>query len=589
MRKRSVCAILLVTALLLLTGMAFAPWAGAQIQPILRVYLRRLQVEDSLRIDVQGDYILEDGSMAFSDGAELTVVLRENQLVLHTGNAAIVMGPSMKLVRAQGEKQSALLLGGESGLYEGDLLLTIESGVIKPVLYIHIEDYLLGVVPFEMGDSFPLEALKAQAIAARTYALRKSGSSGDYGVEDTTNDQAYRGRTTYSPLSEQAVRETEGICGVFNGALAQCYYSASNGGQTELGQHVWPTSDPDAYAYMDMRDDPYDLENPDSVVKRFTLRKTPGEEGIAPALHNALVTAMSEQLEAMGIEAADELIRFDEFTNVEAITPKFEGDSRLMTELRFTVKISVREYTYRDSSTPVPAPQQTPSASAQSAGPSPSPSPTSRPTATPAFSPYTAVDTPFTVVLPIFTAAEQAMGLSINISQNELITVSDIGFAFMIESRRYGHGVGMSQRGAQQMAAQYGMTYEEILGFYYPGMGLLQYDLPRSELPAVNLGLMATPEPTPSPTPRPTLMPVTAENLPEGAYVAVVANIDEDSSLNLREAPSMSADVIRRLYKDQRLIVVSVSADGWAYVRTDVMEGYVRSEYLQTAEEGSPQ
>lgn len=53
------------------------------------------------------------------------------------------------------------------------------------------------------------------------------------------------------------------------------------------------------------------------------------------------------------------------------------------------------------------------------------------------------------------------------------------------------------------MAAQYGMTYEEILGFYYPGMGLLQYDLPRSELPAVNLGLMATPEPTPSPTPRP--------------------------------------------------------------------------------------
>ena len=87
MRKRSVCAILLVTALLLLTGMAFAPWAGAQIQPILRVYLRRLQVEDSLRIDVQGDYILEDGSMAFSDGAELTVVLRENQLVLHTGKA----------------------------------------------------------------------------------------------------------------------------------------------------------------------------------------------------------------------------------------------------------------------------------------------------------------------------------------------------------------------------------------------------------------------------------------------------------------------------------------------------------------------
>lgn len=64
------------------------------------------------------------------------------------------------------------------------------------------------------------------------------------------------------------------------------------------------------------------------------------------------------------------------------------------------------------------------------------------------------------------------MGLSINVAQNELFTVSDIGSAFMIESRRFGHGVGMSQRGAEQMARQHGMTYEQILAFYYPGMGL---------------------------------------------------------------------------------------------------------------------
>ena len=94
-------------------------------------------------------------------------------------------------------------------------------------------------------------------------------------MEDTTNDQAYRGRTTNSPLSEQAVKETEGLCGVYRGALAQCFYSASNGGQTELGQHVWPNSDSDAYGYMDMRDDPYDLENKNSVVKRYTLDKKP--------------------------------------------------------------------------------------------------------------------------------------------------------------------------------------------------------------------------------------------------------------------------------------------------------------------------
>ena len=79
-------------------------------------------------------------------------------------------------------------------------------------------------------------------------------------------------------------------------------------------------------------------------------------------------------------------------------------------------------------------------------------------------------------------------------------------------------------------------------------------------------------------------MPVTTKKLPRGAYVAVVSNISEDSSLNLRESPSLGAEVLRRLYKDQKLIVLKTSADGWAHVKTDVIEGYVRTEYLQTAE-----
>lgn len=555
---------------LLILIMAVAFPASADTPSSIRVYLRRLQVEDTLRVTVKGQYATQDGRLSFSDGAKLVVVLRGDQLVLHTGQTAVVMGSSIKLVRCQSETPGYLLLNDGTGMYEGDLSLDIVENAIRPILTINVEDYLLGVVPFEMGDSFPLEALKAQAVTARTYALRKSGSSGAYDVEDTTNDQAYRGRTTSSPLSEQAVTETRGLCGVYRGALASCFYSASNGGQTELGQHVWPTDAPDAYGYMDMRDDPYDLENRNSVVKRYTLQKKPGEKGIGEALHQALTTAMGEQLSALGVEADGELVRFDEIQSVEAVTPKYDGDSRLMTELRFTVKISVRDYTFRQTPSPQPAASSTPHADE-----------TPAPTATPAFSPYRKVKETVTVTLPIFTEAERAMGLSINVSQNELITVSDIGSAFLIESRRFGHGVGMSQRGAEQMARQYGMTYEQILAFYYPGMGLVSYDTGSAPLPTLNAELMATPAPTPSPTPRPTLMPVSTNQMPEGAYLAVVSNIDEDSTLNLREQPNTSAEVIRRLYKNQPLIVLSVSKDGWAHVKTDVMEGYVRSEYLQ--------
>lgn len=555
---------------LLILIMAVAFPASADTPSSIRVYLRRLQVEDTLRVTVKGQYATQDGRLSFSDGAKLVVVLRGDQLVLHTGQMAVVMGSSIKLVRCQSETPGYLLLNDGTGMYEGDLSLDIVENAIRPILTINVEDYLLGVVPFEMGDSFPLEALKAQAVTARTYALRKSGSSDAYDVEDTTNDQAYRGRTTSSPLSEQAVTETKGLCGVYRGALASCFYSASNGGQTELGQHVWPTDAPDAYGYMDMRDDPYDLENRNSVVKRYTLQKKPGEKGIGEALHQALTVAMGEQLSALGVEADGELVRFDEIQSVEAVTPKYDGDSRLMTELRFTVKISVRDYTFRQTPSPQLAASSTPHADE-----------TPAPTATPAFSPYRKVKEAVTVTLPIFTEAERAMGLSINVSQNELITVSDIGSAFLIESRRFGHGVGMSQRGAEQMARQYGMTYEQILAFYYPGMGLVSYDTGSAPLPTLNAELMATPAPTPSPTPRPTLMPVSTNQMPEGAYLAIVSNIDEDSTLNLREQPNTSAEVIRRLYKNQPLIVLSVSKDGWAHVKTDVMEGYVRSEYLQ--------
>ena len=550
--------VLPLALLILILAVAFP--ASADTPSSIRVYLRRLQVEDTLRVTVKGQYATQDGRLSFSDGAKLVVVLRGDQLVLHTGQTAVVMGSSIKLVRCQSETPGYLLLNDGTGMYEGDLSLDIVENAIRPILTINVEDYLLGVVPFEMGDSFPLEALKAQAVTARTYALRKSGSSGAYDVEDTTNDQAYRGRTTSSPLSEQAVTETRGLCGVYRGALASCFYSASNGGQTELGQHVWPTDAPDAYGYMDMRDDPYDLENRNSVVKRYTLQKKPGEKGIGEALHQALTAAMGEQLSALGVEADGELVRFDEIQSVEAVTPKYDGASRLMTELLFTVKISVRDYTFRQTPSPQPEASSTPHADE-----------TPAPTATPAFSPYRKVKETVTVTLPIFTEAERAMGLSINVSQNELITVSDIGSAFLIESRRFGHGVGMSQRGAEQMARQYGMTYEQILAFYYPGMGLVSYDTGSAPLPTLNAELMATPAPTPSPTPRPTLMPVSANQMPEGAYLAVVSNIDEDSTLNLREQPNTSAEVIRRLYKNQPLIVLSVSKDGWAHVKTDVM------------------
>ena len=80
-------------------------------------------------------------------------------------------------------------------------------------------------------------------------------------------------------------------------------------------------------------------------------------------------------------------------------------------------------------------------------------------------------------------------------------------------------------------------------------------------------------------------MPVT-EPLPEGAWLATVENIDDDSTLNLREKPSAGSKVLRRLYKHQQLIVLEeAEVAGWVHVKTDVAEGYVMYSFLQKTED----
>ena len=197
---------------------------------------------------------------------------------------------------------------------------------------------------------------------------------------------------------------------------------------------------------------------------------------------------------------------------------------------------------------------------------------------------YEACPDPFTLTLPLFPEVISALNLSIYGADNELVTITETDTQFILEARRYGHGVGMSQRGAQWMAAQYGKTFTDILSFYYPGMVLKRVQADAMELPTAPPDLVESPAPPATPTPRPTLMPVTGD-LPEGAYLAAVSNINDDSSLNLREEPSTASPIVMRLYKNQQLVVLETCEDpAWVKVKTDVIEGYVMVSFLEKVE-----
>ena len=600
-KRRSIrrcLALLLMLALPLCAAQAqdmTLPSAGARDQTV-RVYLSRLNLTDRMDLTLVSAYSVHTQAGAqlhFQAGSEVAVLLRDGALYLYYEGMSQLAGQSVTLLRDAVEGESGFRLTNYPALYAGDLQIDVVDGKVRPILSVHVEDYLLGVVPYEMSDSFPLEALKAQAVAARTYALRSQDLSQPYDLVDTTNDQVYRGYLPGNDQTERAIQETRGVCGFYRDQLAQCYYSASNGGQTELVETVWPTEED--FGYYAFGDDPYDVENPDSVVRTFEIKKTYGEEETAPyALRNLLATQLFDQLTALGYDPAPESVRVDGVSAV-SVSGAASEDNKYMTRLTLTVSISGR--TRKNAPAPVvdlnaeevslfevvdETPSPTPTV--QTTGFMPVVTVTPSPTPTPVYGPFTPIEEPFTLELDIFPTAEQALGLDITAHyDNELWSVRETDDAYIVEARRFGHGVGMSQRGAQWMAAEYGKTYQEIIAFYYPGLTLMRYEDQPAQMTQPEAALAATPGPAPTPTPRPTLMPITLTPQ-EGQWLATVTEIDDDSSLNLRKTPDLGGEILMRLYKGQQLLVLErCPQEGWVKVRTDVAEGYVVEDYL-TAE-----
>ena len=567
LRKRTVCALL--SALLLIP--AAGPIAAeSDPSPEVRVLLRRLALTDRVDLTLQGRYLVrsaEGPEMLLPEGSQATVRIEGGELFLTWENAGVRLGASVDLIRQDsGEITPAVRFFGRPAEYPGDLRLTIDDGRLRPVLTIALEDYLQGVVPYEMSEYFPLEALKVQAVCARTYAMSRLDASRDYDVVDTTDDQVFRGLSNDTPNSVQAVRETDGLVITDGKKLIPAWYSASNGGQTELPEHVW--SSDRHYACFEIKDDPYDTENPESMTRTTVLKKD--GSNLPKGFLNFLKEAVLAEPEMTGFSTDPDMVRIDRVEAVELTDPKFASPSRVMTAMKITVSVSGRKPA--DTATPYwePEPGETETAAPVSQEPQ--------------YGPFEFAGT-FTLSFPLLPKASILLGLAISGNGNEIITVTEDDTAFTLVSGRYGHGVGMSQRGAQWMAGRYDMKFEEILAFYYPGMKLKQISSGVAPLPTPHPALAETPGPAATPTPRPTLIPLTTDGIPEGAWIASVEGIDDDSTLNLRAIPSPGGTILTRLYKHQKLLVLTDDEiPGWAYVRTDAIEGYVMLSFLEKAE-----
>lgn len=134
---------------------------------------------------------------------------------------------------------------------------------IKGLLVVNelpVEFYLIGIINNEISSKWPMDAVKAQAVAARTYALyqKKKKVSGVYHVEGTVASQVYSGRNAEDDRSFQAVKETWGEALTFDGEFALTVYHSNGGGITEDSRGVWGKD----YAYLKSVKSPYDEDAP---------------------------------------------------------------------------------------------------------------------------------------------------------------------------------------------------------------------------------------------------------------------------------------------------------------------------------------
>lgn len=315
-------------------------------------------------------------------------------------------------------------------------------GNLTVVNYVDIEDYVKGLLPSEMSASWPVEALKAQAVCARTYAmsyLNKHGSQG-FDLCNTTDCQVYEGTSKATANSDRAADETAGMYLTYNGKLCETYYYASNGGASENSENVWTYARP----YLVGVIDPYEADIAGSVSGYNWETVYTGDQIAARLRNRGYSCSTIVKFDILEFTPTGNVLRI-RFTDSTGKTFTFSKENcRLVLGLRsqrYTIEgVSPNSNTYFVNS-----------ASEVISG----------------------------LLSELFGIGKGGVDSLVSgdvyaISGKgsvDKITGTDsatsTGSTFVISGSGHGHNVGMSQWGAYSMAKYHDMTYEDILTFYY--------------------------------------------------------------------------------------------------------------------------
>lgn len=351
--------------------------------------------------------------------------------------------------------------------YRGCLRFAVNGTVMTAVNVVDLEEYLYGVIPAEMPASYGEEALKAQTLAARTYAMTKLNAHKSSGYElcDTINCQVYKGYSGENSKTNAIVDETEGEIICYNGTPIEAVFSASTGGYTENSENVWNSVVPYLRAVPEVGEYGNNTWTKTLTLSQLDSLLSAKGENIGSA-QDIVITKIStggrvQEMKIVGTSGSVTLTK-------ENIRTYFSGACGSLPSKMFTINgkggdpssgsRSVQRQATKSSSTG----SLTSSAAANGI--------TAKTEGT-----LSAMngknlkldglsvsdDTNSNQNTPVISTGDYQI-YDVNIS-----TVGNVTFVF--EGSGNGHGVGLSQNGAQDMAQQ-GYSYEEIIKHYYTGV-----------------------------------------------------------------------------------------------------------------------
>jgi len=223
---------------LLVLAIAVMPWTGmsttdaADLDETIRIAILKAAPE----VTVSGDGLL------ITSGTGEAVVF----------SLPVTVKPVKDGLMAEGKLFRNLLFSAPSAVvvnnkpYRGLAELSYSEKGVLVINQLPLEDYLVGLINCEISSAWPIEAVKAQAVIARTYALNRKAarSKALYHMESSVIDQVYDGCMIEDSRARRAVSETEGEVLVYGGAVIQAFYHSSCGGKTEAAENVWGSALP---------------------------------------------------------------------------------------------------------------------------------------------------------------------------------------------------------------------------------------------------------------------------------------------------------------------------------------------------------